>query len=364
MGHDKLLSVIVPTYNEKENIGVLIERVSRVLREKGIPFEMLVMDDDSPDGTSKAVGKMSGRYPEARCIVRKEDRGLSPSVIDGFKAARGDILLVMDADLSHPPQVVPELYEAIAKGGADVSVGSRHAKGGGTEEWPFSRKFISWGASVMARPLTSCSDPMSGFFAVKRSVVEDAPLRAKGYKILLEVLVKGKYRKVSEVPIMFRDREKGQSKLGSKVIVNYLQHLIQLYLYPGSAPFFKFLFVGGTGLLVDEGIFNTLVLLMGKTNDTYWQGISFLAAVVWNFIWNRVWTFSATKGKGGSQLGKFFIVALIAFGIRTGLYEGGKYLLPVSEEWHLGVLLFFVIVIVTIINYLGSKLWAFKKDVK
>jgi dolichol-phosphate mannosyltransferase len=358
-----LLSVIVPTYNEQENIPKLIERLSSILRNGSIPFEIIVMDDDSPDGTASVVEGMRREYPESRCILRKKDRGLSPSVIEGFSVAKGGVILVMDADLSHPPEIVPKMYHAIASGEAEVAVGSRHTKGGGIEEWPLKRRILSWGAALMARPLTKVSDPMSGFFALKPSVVKDAPLKAKGYKILLEVLVKGTYSKVVEVPITFKDRAAGESKLGSKVMINYIQHLIQLYLHPGSAPFFKFLFVGGTGLIVDEGIFNALVFTMGKADDTYWQAISFSAAVVWNFIWNRIWTFSATKGRGPSQFVKFLLVALIAFGIRTGLYEGGKYLLPVSEKWHLSILLLAVIVIVTLINYAGSKLWAFRTDV-
>lgn len=356
-----MLSVIIPTYNEKENMPLIIPRLSKVLKREKIAFEILVMDDNSPDGTGKEVKKLSRKYPEARCIVRKKDRGLSPSVIEGFEKSGGDVYLVMDADLSHPVEVVPKLYRAITEEGADVAVGSRHTKGGGIENWPFSRKVISWGAALMARPLMSCKDPMSGFFALKPDVIKDAPLKAKGYKILLEVLVKGKYDELREVPIVFRDREHGESKLGSGVILNYLQHLIQLYLFPGSAPFFKFLFVGGTGFIVDEGIFALLIFFMDKSHDYIWQGISFSVAVVWNFIWNRIWTFKATDGKGLSQFLKFGTVAVVAFLIRTGLYYGGKKVTGVSEELHLMALLFVVIVIVTIINYLGSKLWAFKK---
>jgi dolichol-phosphate mannosyltransferase len=354
------MSVIIPTYNERDNIGIIIPRLASVLRKERIPFEILVMDDNSPDGTSRKVEELVKYHPEARCVLRMEDRGLSPAVIEGFEKARGEILLVMDADLSHPPEIVPKMYSRIVDDGFDISVGSRHAKGGGIENWPMKRKIISWGASLLARPLTKCSDPMSGFFAVRRSVVDGAPLKAKGYKILLEVLVKGNYEKMAEVPIVFRDREMGESKLGSKVIVNYLQHLIQLYIYPGSAPFFKFLFVGGTGLIVDESIFLALVYLLGSSGDTFWQGISFFAAVVWNFIWNRIWTFNATSGKGFMQFIKFAIVAIAAFGIRTLLFEGGKQLLPVEEKWHLGLLLFGVIVVVTMINYIGSRLWAFR----
>jgi dolichol-phosphate mannosyltransferase len=367
-----MLSVIIPTFNEKDNIPVIIPRLVRVLEEEGIPHEIIVMDDDSPDGTGKAVRSLQDRYPQARCVIRKENKGLSPAVIDGYKEAEGDIHLVMDADLSHPVEAVPEMYRAIAEEGADVSVGSRHAKGGGIENWPFMRRFISFGAALMARPLTPCSDPMSGFFAIRPEVIKDAPLRPKGYKILLEVLVKGKYDRIKEVPITFKDRELGESKLGSKVIFFYLQHLLHLYLHPGSAPFIKFLFVGGTGMLVDLGLLTLLLLLLGDDKFDLlsfedvrffhlYQGVSFLYAVTWNFVWNRYWTFDARRGSSSQQYVRFFIVAIIALGIRSGMLyfaveELGFKGMPL---YHIAVVI--VIAFVTIINYLGSKLWAFKK---
>ncbi|MFW3145517.1 MAG: glycosyltransferase [Thermoplasmatota archaeon] len=367
-----MLSVIIPTYNEKENMSVIIPKLYKVLKKKDVPFEILVMDDDSPDGTCGEVKRLSKKYPEAGCILRKEDRGLSPAVMEGFRKAKGDIHLVMDADLSHPVEAVPELYFAIARRGADISVGSRHAKGGGIEKWPLKRKIISSGAALLARPLTSCSDPMSGFFALRPEVIKDAPLRAKGYKILLEILVKGRYQKVEEVPIVFRDRELGQSKLGSKVIFNYLQHLMKLYIHPGSAPFFKFLFVGGTGMLVDLGMVSLLLLLLGdNTFDLFsyesirffylFQAVSFIYAVTWNFIWNKYWTFDAGRGRSSTQYRRFFLVAVFAFVVRSALLYGAVDLMGFDHQPLYQIALVTVIVIVTVINYLGSKLWAFKK---
>lgn len=367
-----LLSVIIPTFNEKDNMPVIIPRIVEVLDAASIPHEILVMDDNSPDGTAGAVEKVRKEYPQARCIVRKTEKGLSPAVMQGYREAKGDIHLVMDADLSHPIEALPQMYNAIVKDGADVVVGSRHTKGGGIENWPFMRRFISWGASLMARPLTYCSDPMSGFFAIRPEVIEGAPLRAKGYKILLEVLVKGKYSKISEVPITFKNREIGESKLGSKVIGNYLQHLIQLYIFPGSAPFFKFLFVGGTGMIVDLGLLTLLLLLLGDNKFNFllfedvrffhlFQGVSFLYAVTWNFVWNRYWTFDAKKGSSSEQYVKFFTVAIIALAIRSVLLYLAVEMLGFEGMplYHIAVVI--VIAFVTVLNYLGSKLWAFKK---
>lgn len=361
MDEKPTLSVIVPTYNEVDNMSVLIPKLVEILESEQIPHEILVMDDNSPDGTAKEVERIAGDRENIRVVVRTRNRGLSPAVIDGYDEATGDILLVMDADMSHPPEVVPEMYRAIADRGADISVGSRHTRGGGIENWPMSRKVISWGASMLARPLTSVTDPMSGFFAIKPDVIEGAPLKPKGYKILLEVLVKGSYGKVEEVPITFKDREHGESKLGSGVILNYVSHLLRLYTYPGSASLIKFLFVGGTGMLVDLGLFTLLIYLLGEGLYMVNQGISFLAAVTWNFLWNRYWTFNVRGGSKALQYLKFFTVAVVAFGIRSGLMYVGVELFGFDEVPLYQVNLFLVILIVTAINYLGSKLWAFKK---
>ncbi|MFO8051755.1 MAG: glycosyltransferase family 2 protein [Thermoplasmatota archaeon] len=368
-----LLSVIIPTYNERDNMPLIIPRLSHLLEEEGIDHEILVMDDDSPDGTCGEVQRLSRKYPAVECILRKKDRGLSQAVIEGFSKAKGGVILVMDADLSHPVEAVPEMYRAITEDGADISVGSRHTKGGGIENWPLSRKFISFGASMMARPLTPCSDPMSGFFAVRPEVIEGAPLKAKGYKILLEILVKGRYDKVTEIPIVFKDREVGQSKLGSKVIVNYLQHLFKLYLYPGSATFFKFLFVGGTGMVLDLGMVTLLLLLLGDNTFTLpslgsirffylFQALSFVYAVTWNFVWNRYWTFDARRGSSSKQYRRFFIMAVFAFLIRTALLYAAVDLLGLDHQPLYQIALVSVIVIVTMINYLGSKFWAFRSS--
>ncbi|MBN1390988.1 MAG: glycosyltransferase family 2 protein [Candidatus Thermoplasmatota archaeon] len=367
-----LLSIIIPTFNERGNMPLIIPGISKVLGREGIPYEIVVMDDDSPDGTARAVKELSDEYPQARCIVRTTDRGLSPSVIQGFVEARGDIYLVMDADLSHPVEALPRMYRSIVDDGADIVVGSRHTKGGGIENWPFMRRFISFGAALMARPLTTCSDPMSGFFAIRPEVLKNTELRPKGYKILLEILVKGRYGRISEVPITFKDREVGQSKLGSKVMLNYIQHLLELYLYPGSAPFFKFLFVGGTGMLVDLGMVSLLLLTLGDErldiltfngirSFYLFQAVSFIYAVTWNFVWNRYWTFDARSGSSSVQYTRFMVVAIVAFLIRSALLFLAVDILGLDYQPLYQIALLSVILVVTVINYLGSKLWAFRK---
>ena len=254
------LTIIVPTYNEVENMEELITGIEEIFRKEKpeVEYEILVMDDNSPDGTGKKVEELSKKGHNCRVIIRTENRGLSPSVIEGFEKADGEICLVMDADLQHPIEVVPKLYQAV-KDGAQVAVGSRHCPGGGIENWAFHRRVISWGAALLARPFTSVSDPMIGFFAVEKKLLKGCKLEAKGYKILLEVLVKTKCTKVVEVPITFTTRVHGESKLTSGVMINYILHLWALFCYPGTCPLLKFLVVGASGMVLD------LMIILGTS---------------------------------------------------------------------------------------------------
>ncbi|MBI4739720.1 polyprenol monophosphomannose synthase [Candidatus Woesearchaeota archaeon] len=222
------ISIIVPTYNEAKNVQKLLRQVHACM--KGYPYEILVMDDNSPDKTAMKAKELEKKIP-VRPIIRKKDRGLAKSVVDGFKHARGNFLIVMDADLSHPPKVLPKLIEKQKKSKADIVVASRLVPGGGTENWPRSRKLTSYIAGVLARPLTQIKDPMSGFFLFNKNVIRNVALSPIGYKILLEILVKGNYKKAVEVPFIFRDRTAGQSKLSIKTNMEYLMHLSSLYMH-------------------------------------------------------------------------------------------------------------------------------------
>lgn len=221
-----MLSIVVPTYKEADNIRTLIEGIDEHLN--GVDYEVLVVDDDSPDGTADRVEELSERYP-VRVIVRKGERGLSSAVLRGIAEAKSDVVGVMDADLSHHPEYLPKMLEALAE--YDVVVGSRLTKGGGIELWPWYRKVISEGARMLALPLTKVRDCMSGYFMFKKEVLEGVELNPIGYKILLELLVKGNYRSVKEVPIVFRNRAVGKSKMGAGTYIEYLTHLSRLYVY-------------------------------------------------------------------------------------------------------------------------------------
>lgn len=221
------LTVVVPTFNERENLPRLAEALFRALDGAGVRGELLVVDDDSPDGTAEAALRLAGRWP-VKVLVRKGRHGLSSAVLEGVAMARAPVVCVMDADLSHPPEAVPLLYFEVASG-ADIAVGSRLVEGGGVEDWPLGRRLISKGATLLARPLTPVHDPMSGFFCFRRSMISGARLEPEGYKILLEILARCDIVRAVEVPYVFRDRQFGKSKLTGSVMRQYLGHLLRLY---------------------------------------------------------------------------------------------------------------------------------------
>ncbi len=222
------VSLIIPTLNESGSIEALFRGLDEAI--KGLPqdwgFEVVVVDDGSTDGTPDIARSLPTGFTKK--IIQRKERGLATAVLRGFAEAEGDVLGVIDADLSHPTQKIPELLAQLE--GKDVVVASRNIPGGEVEEWPWYRRFMSWFATLLTRPLgVKSSDPMSGFFFVRREVLEGSELSPLGYKILLEILVKAKIRSVSEVPYVFRNREVGKSKMDSRVTANYLRHLWRLY---------------------------------------------------------------------------------------------------------------------------------------
>ncbi|MBI5094164.1 MAG: glycosyltransferase family 2 protein [Candidatus Hydrogenedentes bacterium] len=287
------VSVVVPTYHEAENLPQLIDRLDRVRREHNLTLELLIMDDNSRDGTEELVAARN--EPWVRLVVRTANRGLSPSVVDGLMLAQNDFVLVMDADLSHPPEKIPEMLDALS-GGADFVIGSRYAPGGSTDaEWGVFRWLNSKVATLLARPLTSVKDPMSGFFALRRERYQDAWLNAVGYKIGLELLVKCHCEKVAEVPIHFTDRKLGQSKLSLREQLRYLQHLRRLFMfkYGDVAHLSQFLIVGASGTILNLVIF-TLLLWMGAGEHAS-VAIAIIVSMGSNFALNRRFSFSYAR---------------------------------------------------------------------
>lgn len=224
------ISVVIPTYNERENLSKLIPELFKIFSRNDLRGELIIVDDNSPDGSAEVVRSLQTPYPDLRLVVRSGKLGLSSAVLAGFSEASGSILGVMDADFSHPLDAIPALVAPILRGEADISVGSRYVSGGSIRNWPLLRRITSRGAILLARPLTSVHDPVSGFFFFRREVIDGVSLNPVGFKILLEILVRGRYSSVKEIPITFVDREGGKSKLNLKEYLFYVRHCLRLYL--------------------------------------------------------------------------------------------------------------------------------------
>lgn len=239
------MSIIVPTYREAENLRPLVTRITAAMHAAGLDHEIIIVDDDSRDGTEDICAELAdpgsafyGNHPvrppsstlPLRLIIRRGERGLSTAVLHGFSLARGEILVCMDADLSHPPESIPRLVSALGEPNADFVIGSRYVPGARTDEhWGILRWLNSKLATLLARPFTTARDPMAGFFALYRTTFASAaPLDPIGYKIGLELIVKCRCHRVMEIPITFADRRAGRSKLSLREQLNYLRHLLRL----------------------------------------------------------------------------------------------------------------------------------------
>lgn len=224
------ISIIVPTYREEANLRPLLERIASVMEPLGRAYEVIISDDDSRDGTEQVVAELARRYP-VELIVRTTQRDLSLAVLDGLRRARGQWLVTMDADLSHPPEQVPDMVTALANPPTDFVIGSRYVPGGSTEDWGGHRRLNSYAATLLARPLTGrIRDPMAGFFALRRETFERARgLNPIGYKIGLELMCRCECQHVVEIPITFQNRVRGHSKLNFDQQARYLVHLDRLY---------------------------------------------------------------------------------------------------------------------------------------
>jgi glycosyltransferase involved in cell wall biosynthesis len=223
-----MLSVLVPTYNERGALPELIERLAATFRQGALDAEIVVVDDSSPDGTAALAEALAAQYP-VRVLRRPGKAGLASAVLDGLKVARGDLIGVMDADLSHPPEALLPMVRAIEDDGVDLAVGSRYIAGGAMEDWPWSRQLVSIVANWLTAGLTPVRDATSGFFVVRRSALDGVPLNPIGFKIGLEVIARAHYRRYVELPYVFTDRKQGFSKFTVREVVSFLKQLLILY---------------------------------------------------------------------------------------------------------------------------------------
>lgn len=328
-----LLSVVVPTYNEAGNVVLLVQKLTLLL-DRLCPedYELILVDDNSPDRTWEIAQSLLPDYPRLRVMRRTEERGLSTAVIRGWQASRGRILGVIDGDLQHPPEVLEKLLcEMVA--GADLAVASRHVAGGGISEWSLFRRMTSRGAQILGLILAPqvvgrVSDPMSGYFMVQRSAITQQILNPQGYKILLEILGRGRVTRIAEVGYVFQERQDGESKVTWRQYVEYLQHLVRLRLdgrleklterFP-VGRFLRFGTVGFSGVFVDMAVFWLLITFLGPIGMTPVVAtiLSAEVAVVNNFIWNDRWTFKdQSQQQPGwrarvKRFGKFNVLCLV-----------------------------------------------------
>lgn len=288
------ISIVVPTYKEAESLPYLLDRLEDLRVRHDMDLELLVMDDQSNDGSVEVVGRSGHDW--ARIVVREGPRGLSIAVLDGLKLARHPVVVVMDADLSHPPEKIPDMILALASGQQFV-IGSRYVPGGSTDgEWGFFRWLNSRVATWLARPLTDAQDPMAGFFALRASELRKARyLNPVGYKIGLELIVKCGLENIGEIPIAFTDRRFGESKLTFKEQLRYIQHLRRLYVYKFTyiSSAVQFFAVGATGVVVNLAVLTALMAAGVEVIPAVVAGIS--VSVVTNFLLNRRFTFSYAR---------------------------------------------------------------------
>ena len=375
------VSIIIPTYNESENIIQVLKSIGEHLPED-IATEALVVDDNSPDGTGKIVedyinDTQNGTGYAIEVIHRKSKSGLSSAILDGIQHSTGETIVIMDSDFSHPPKIIPQLIEGIKTSKCDIVIASRFVPGGAINGWSTKRKLISKTAKGIAKAGLGVneSDPMSGFFAFRRKILEGIKLDAIGYKVLLEILVKTKDIKIKEIPYTFTNRTLGYSKLDSSTMLDYVRAVWKLYRYGHkvkdeeartSIHFIskagRFYTVGASGLLVNY----LASILLADTIINFWYIHATLIGIILsmssNFILNKIWTFEDRNfeaKKTLAQYGKFVgfssLGALIQLGMVYILVDNYQVVYPIA--------LILAVIIAATSNFILNKKWTFKESV-
>lgn len=315
-----MLSIIIPTFNEKHNVYTVTDRICQVL--DGEEFEIIFVDDSS-DETPEFLARISKENPRVSYIHRNGERGLATAVTTGFQACRGSILTVMDADLQHPPELLPQLLAKI-KTGHDLVVPSRFIPEGDDGGLSLLRKIVSRSARALAwialKKARHTTDPMSGFFMFRKHIIDGLELNPVGWKILLEVLVKGNYRSVAEVPYRFQPRAGDESKMSFKEQLNYVHHLFRLVCTsPEDSRFWKFSLVGLSGVFVNLAIY-TFLVGMFRTNVVLSGVLSAFIAMFSNFMLNDHFTWKNENSQSFLvRLAKFYIYCSIGIFINAAV---------------------------------------------
>ncbi|KAG2473903.1 MAG: Glycosyl transferase family protein [Nitrosopumilales archaeon] len=373
------VSIIIPTYNESLNILKILKSIGDSL-PKNIISEAIVVDDNSPDGTGKIVEDYLKNLKKATAysidvIHRKTKMGLSSAILNGIQRAKGDTIVVMDGDFSHPPQIIPKMLHALNTYKCDIVVASRYVKGGVIKNWSIKRKIMSKAATVIAKKGLgiNTTDPMSGFFAFKKQIINGLRFDAIGYKMLLEVLVKTRGVVVKDIPYTFSDRRYGISKVDVTTVTDYIKSVWKLYRYGKSArkeerrPSVRFLSkagrfftVGAFGIGVNYLI--SLLFTSGVADLWYLHAnlVGIIASISSNFLLNKIWTFEDrdfSAKKTFNQYAMFMVFssfgALIQIGMVFSLVESYEIIYPLA--------LILAVLTAALSNFILNKKFTFKE---
>ncbi len=373
------LSIVLPTYNEAENITKMLDTIAETLPADSVA-EIIVVDDNSPDGTGDIASqhaKNISKKLRIQVIRRPGKQGLSSAILAGVQSAAGNIFVVMYGDFSHPPQTILRMVDELRNSEYDIVVASRYVEGGSVTGWPFKRRLMSKGATKIAQVGLSIEvkDPMSGFFAFRRHIIEGVMFDAIGYKMLLEILVKTKGARVKEVPYSFANRAAGASKLDSSVMFDYFRAVWKLYRYGrsvaqgekrASVHFLskagRFYTIGATGILVNYAV----TTLLGGLLPGLWYLYAALAGIIFsitsNFFLNKLWTFEDRDFAASKTL--------MQYGLFAGFSTPGAviqlsmlFMLHGNQQISYPIALILAVMAAALGNFLLNKKWTFKEKI-
>jgi len=319
------LAIVIPTLNERDNVALVVQRLNQVLA--GIAWEAIFVDDDSPDGTAEIVRGIAAGQPNIRCVQRIGRRGLSSACIEGILASAAPYVAVMDGDLQHDEALLPQMLQKIKDEHLDVVVASRYTEEGGVGDWRKSRVRISGVATRLSRIVVKAelSDPMSGFFMIRRTAFTGAMRRlsGQGFKILLDLFASASRPfAFAEVPLHFRERLHGESKLDTLVAWEYLMLLLQKLIGPAvPVRFLLFSLIGGLGVAVHLATLWT-ALHTAQASFAVAQAIATLVAMTFNFMLNNLFTYRDRRLRGWrllSGLGSFYAVCGLGAAANVGV---------------------------------------------
>jgi len=351
------LSIIIPTFNERNNVRILVTKIANLLHQETCSYEIIFIDD-SLDDTPLLLEQLSQTYKEVKYIHRSNKRGLASAVVKGFNLTQGNHIIVMDADLQHPPELLPLIVKRLAT--ADLVIPSRFVSGGSDGGLNLFRKLVSGIARgighIFIKKLRCISDSTSGYFGFKRSVIEQVDLNPIGWKILIEILAKGKYQTVHEIPYSFVARKAGQSKMNFTEQWNYLKHIARLMSYRSEdRKFYFFCAIGALGVFINLLSLH-IFLNMLSFGELAASINSSLVAMLHNFLWNDRVTWKErrheTLRKRIMQFPQFVLISILGIAMTTLFTQAFLFL-----EWNIYAGQLTGIAVSTFWNFSANNKW-------